>query len=75
MTEMDEFLAGLRQLNAALEVTIKNLEQANSLLRQRSGYKPICPECGLERPWDERVLAGMKCSRCMSGAPVSWKGE
>ena len=24
----------------------------------------ICPECGQERPGDERVKAGMKCSLC-----------
>ena len=24
----------------------------------------ICPECGQERPGDERVLNGMKCTEC-----------
>lgn len=37
-------------------------EQRHFDLVEEAKLKSICPECGEERPGDERVEAGMKCA-------------
>ena len=39
-------------------------EQRHFDLVEEAKLKSICPECGEERPGDERVEAGMKCAVC-----------
>jgi len=43
----------------------KEIQSKKSNLQSKE--KLICPECGEERPDDERVRAGIKCGRCAYG--------
>ena len=38
--------------------------ELGTLYRLRRPLDSICPECRREKPEDERVLVGMKCSAC-----------